>query len=86
MDMKVLKPWSKVNAHERSRLLKNWSQKIQENKEEIAEVMTLENGKPLKNHSVKWIMQRVILIGMRKKQNESMDAQFPQLRFEKNCC
>lgn len=41
------KKWSKVNAHERSRLLKNWSQKIQENKAEIAEVMTLENGKPL---------------------------------------
>lgn len=42
------KKWSKVNAHERSRLLKNWSQKIQENKADIAEVMTLENGKPLK--------------------------------------
>lgn len=42
------KKWSKVNAHERSRLLKKWSDKIQENKAEIAEVMTLENGKPLK--------------------------------------
>ncbi|MEM5016999.1 NAD-dependent succinate-semialdehyde dehydrogenase [Metabacillus indicus] len=42
------KSWSKINAHERSRLLKEWSRKIQENKSEIAEVMTLENGKPLK--------------------------------------
>ncbi|WP_042353081.1 NAD-dependent succinate-semialdehyde dehydrogenase [Bacillus massiliigorillae] len=41
------KKWSKVNAHERSRLLRKWSDKIQEQKEEIAEVMTLENGKPL---------------------------------------
>lgn len=40
--------WSKVNAHERSRLLKNWSNKIQENKDDIAELMTRENGKPLK--------------------------------------
>jgi succinate-semialdehyde dehydrogenase / glutarate-semialdehyde dehydrogenase len=42
------KKWSKINAHERSRFLRNWSQIIQENKEEIAKLMTLENGKPLK--------------------------------------
>ena len=41
------KKWAKVNAHERSRLLRNWSQIIQEHKAEIAEIMTLENGKPL---------------------------------------
>ncbi|ASN06815.1 NAD-dependent succinate-semialdehyde dehydrogenase [Virgibacillus necropolis] len=44
---KAFKKWSKVNAHERSRLLQNWAQKIQENKAYIAETMTLENGKPL---------------------------------------
>ena len=44
---KGFEKWAKVNAHERSRLLKAWSQKIQENKEEIAKVMTMENGKPL---------------------------------------
>ncbi|MFD1037393.1 NAD-dependent succinate-semialdehyde dehydrogenase [Virgibacillus byunsanensis] len=42
------KKWSAINAHERSRLLRRWSQKIQENKESIAEIMTMENGKPLK--------------------------------------
>ncbi|MDR4946093.1 NAD-dependent succinate-semialdehyde dehydrogenase [Neobacillus cucumis] len=41
------KKWAKVNAHERSRLLRNWSQIIQEHKAEIAEIMTMENGKPL---------------------------------------
>lgn len=41
------KKWSKINAHERSRLLQAWSKKIKENKEEIARVMTMENGKPL---------------------------------------
>lgn len=40
--------WKKTNAHERSRLLSKWSQLIQENKEEIATVMTKENGKPLR--------------------------------------
>lgn len=39
--------WKKTNAHERSRLLKKWSQLIQENKQDIAVVMTKENGKPL---------------------------------------
>lgn len=39
--------WARVNAHERSRLLKKWSAIIQEQKEEIAKVMTRENGKPL---------------------------------------
>lgn len=42
-----LKSWARTNAHERARLLTLWSQKIQENKEEIAEVITKENGKPL---------------------------------------
>jgi succinate-semialdehyde dehydrogenase/glutarate-semialdehyde dehydrogenase len=42
------KRWRKVNAHERSRLLQKWSQLVQEHKEEIAKIMTLENGKPLK--------------------------------------
>jgi succinate-semialdehyde dehydrogenase/glutarate-semialdehyde dehydrogenase len=41
------KKWAKVNAHERSRLLRKWAQLILEHKEEIAELMTLENGKPL---------------------------------------
>lgn len=39
--------WKKTNAHERSRLLMKWSALIQKNKQEIAKVMTEENGKPL---------------------------------------
>lgn len=39
--------WSKVNAHERSRLLKAWSKKIQEHKDDLAKIMTMESGKPL---------------------------------------
>src|SRR5699024_4246607 len=39
--------WSKINAHERSRLLIQWSNKIQDYKQEIATIMTKENGKPL---------------------------------------
>ncbi|RDW15394.1 NAD-dependent succinate-semialdehyde dehydrogenase [Oceanobacillus chungangensis] len=40
--------WKKINAHERASLLKRWSEKIQEQKEAIARIMTLESGKPIK--------------------------------------
>lgn len=43
----AFKTWKKVNAHERSRLLKKWAGLVLENKEEIAHIMTKENGKPL---------------------------------------
>ena len=39
--------WKKTNAHERSALLKKWSELVDKNKESIAKVMTEENGKPL---------------------------------------
>jgi succinate-semialdehyde dehydrogenase/glutarate-semialdehyde dehydrogenase len=40
--------WKRVNAHERSRLLKKWSESVLEEKDSIARMMTLESGKPLK--------------------------------------
>ncbi len=42
------KAWANLDAHKRSNLLKQWSHVIQQHKQDIAEVMTLENGKPLK--------------------------------------
>lgn len=40
--------WAKINAHKRSELLNNWAVKVRENKDELAKLMTMENGKPLK--------------------------------------
>nr|WP_263314232.1 NAD-dependent succinate-semialdehyde dehydrogenase [Mammaliicoccus sp. Marseille-Q6498] len=40
--------WSEKDAHERSALLTKWYQLIDEHKEELAELITLENGKPYK--------------------------------------
>ncbi|WHX26210.1 NAD-dependent succinate-semialdehyde dehydrogenase [Virgibacillus halodenitrificans] len=45
---KEFKQWSKINAHERSKLIRAWSELVKQNKEEIAQLMTMENGKPLK--------------------------------------
>ncbi|MUV37237.1 Succinate-semialdehyde dehydrogenase (NAD(P)(+)) [Lentibacillus sp. JNUCC-1] len=40
--------WSARDAHDRSALIKAWSAKVKEHTEELAELMTKENGKPLK--------------------------------------
>ncbi|NBJ68244.1 MULTISPECIES: NAD-dependent succinate-semialdehyde dehydrogenase [Clostridia] len=40
--------WAKTNAHKRSELLQNWALQIRDKKDELAELMTKENGKPLK--------------------------------------
>ncbi|MEH7010351.1 NAD-dependent succinate-semialdehyde dehydrogenase [Neobacillus niacini] len=45
---KAFKAWSKKTAEERSQLLMKWYQLIDENKHEIARIMTMEQGKPLK--------------------------------------
>jgi succinate-semialdehyde dehydrogenase / glutarate-semialdehyde dehydrogenase len=45
---KAFKAWSKKTAEERYQLLMKWHQLIDENKQEIARIMTMEQGKPLK--------------------------------------
>ncbi len=44
---RVFKIWAKKTAAERSQLLMNWFHLIDKHKEEIAEMMTIEQGKPL---------------------------------------
>jgi succinate-semialdehyde dehydrogenase / glutarate-semialdehyde dehydrogenase len=45
---KAFKTWSKKTADERYHLLMKWYQLIDKNKQEIARIMTMEQGKPLK--------------------------------------
>lgn len=45
---KAFKAWSKKTADERYQLLMKWHRLIDERKEEIARLMTIEQGKPLK--------------------------------------
>ncbi|WP_257351766.1 NAD-dependent succinate-semialdehyde dehydrogenase [Pseudalkalibacillus decolorationis] len=44
----AFKEWSKRTAEDRSKVLMKWFQLIDENKDEIGRIMTLEQGKPLK--------------------------------------
>ena len=41
------KAWSKTDAHYRSGIIKEWFRLINENKDELAEIITKESGKPL---------------------------------------
>lgn len=40
--------WAHTHAHKRSELLQHWALQIREHKDELAKLMTKENGKPLK--------------------------------------
>ena len=44
----AFKEWSQYSAYERSELIRKWFDLINENKEDLAHTMTLEQGKPLK--------------------------------------
>ncbi|MFI8685034.1 NAD-dependent succinate-semialdehyde dehydrogenase [Rossellomorea sp. NPDC077527] len=44
----AFKDWSQYSAYERSELLRKWYDLINENKEDLARTMTIEQGKPLK--------------------------------------
>ena len=43
---KAFQKWSKTSAAERAALLKKWFDLIMEHKDELAKMITLENGKP----------------------------------------
>lgn len=40
--------WKQRSAHERAQLLNDWAATIRQNRQELGELITLENGKPLK--------------------------------------
>ncbi len=50
----AFKTWSKTAVPRRARILFNYQQLLQQNKEELARLITLENGKTRQKHSVKW--------------------------------
>ncbi|NCU68796.1 MAG: aldehyde dehydrogenase family protein, partial [Candidatus Fonsibacter ubiquis] len=43
----AFRSWSKLTAHERSKILKKWYDLVIENQDDLAIIMTTEQGKPL---------------------------------------
>lgn len=82
---RAFKTWSKKTAEERSRLLMKWHQLIDENKLEIARIMTTEQGKPLKealgevvyaNSFISWYAEEA-----KRVYGETIPASFPNKRI-----
>jgi len=44
---RALKPWSQKSANERSLLMGRWFDLVMKNQDHLAEILTLEQGKPL---------------------------------------
>ncbi len=44
---KAFKAWSAIPAHERAKLLRNWFNLMMEHQDDLARILTLEQGKPL---------------------------------------
>jgi succinate-semialdehyde dehydrogenase/glutarate-semialdehyde dehydrogenase len=44
---KAFKPWSTMPAHERAKLLRNWFNLMMDHQDDLARILTLEQGKPL---------------------------------------
>ena len=80
---KAFKSWREVDAHERADKLYKWFSLINEHKDELAELITKEGGKPLKEHKVKWIMRIHMFLGMPKKLNVFTDVQFQLIHLIK---
>lgn len=62
--------WSQTTAYERATYLKRLNDLILKNQEELAQVMTIEMGKPIKESRGKQPPPPHILNGLRKKGNE----------------
>jgi aldehyde dehydrogenase (NAD+) len=58
----AFKTWSKTSGMERARLLYKLADLIEEHKEELARVETLDNGKPLRTHSLEVDLPQVIRV------------------------
>lgn len=68
----AFKSWSTLSTYERCEKLELWHHYIHEQTEELAKLMTLEQGKAIKELAVKLVMQIPSSSGMQKKGSEIM--------------
>ena len=68
--------WRARSARQRSDILRKWFDLMIENKEELAQMMTIEQVSPLMSPEVKLDMAHHLLSGFLKRQKEFMVTQF----------
>ena len=73
---KAFNNWSKYTAKERSKILEKWNDLILEHTESLAEIMTLESGKPINESIAEVAYVLPLLNGLLKKVKEHMGMLF----------
>ena len=68
--------WRAKSARQRSDILRKWFDLMVQNKEELAQMMTIEQGKPIMNLEVKLAMVHPLWSGSQRKLKEFMEIQF----------
>ena len=76
---RALPAWRALTAKERANILRNWFNLMMEHQDDLARLMTLEQGKPLKR-KVKSATPPPLLSGLLKKANAFMATPFPVIR------
>ena len=69
--------WKAKTAKERSIILRKWFDLLIANTEDLARMMTAENGKPMPNRVARWPMAPALSSGLPKKPNASMAKRCP---------
>ena len=71
--------WRKKSAKERSKILRQWFDLIMQHQDDLAYILTLEQGKPLSEAKSEIAYGAAYIEGLPKKPNGSMAILFPQM-------
>lgn len=77
---RALPAWRALTAKERANILRNWFNLMMEHQDDLARLMTLEQGKPLAEAKGEISAQPLLLSGLPKKANVFMAIPFPVIR------
>lgn len=77
---RALPAWRALTAKERATILRNWFNLMMEHQDDLARLMTLEQGKPLLKRKAKSATPLPLLRGLPKKANAFMATPFPVIR------
>ncbi len=77
---RALPAWRALTAKERATILRNWFNLMMEHQDDLARLMTLEQGKPLAQRKAKSATPLPLLSGLPKKANAFMATPFPVIR------
>lgn len=81
----ALPAWRALTAKERSAILRRWFELMMEHQDDLARLMTLEQGKPLAEAKVKSATPPPLSSGLPKRASASTATPFPAIRPTNGC-